>query len=309
MTYAPVALFVYNRPHHALRALASLQANPEAPESDLYVFSDGPRNAAEAVIKTRDAVRGFQGFKSVTVIERPTNLGLARSIITGVETLLRDHGRVIVVEDDLILSRDFLSYMNVALDKYADDANVYQISGYMFDVDLPVLAGDAFFLPLTTSWGWATWDRAWRAFDPDMTGLSTLEADVALRRRFDLDARYPYYDMLLRQRGGQVDSWAIRWYLSVFLRKGLVLYPRTSLVANGGMDGSGTHRGAGGDPQRTLMRHTINAWPDTVADSSVFEAVKSTVGDSSNRWRNAARAIGWRFRQALRGSDRLSGAK
>ncbi len=115
-----------------------------------------------------------------------------------------------------------------------------QVSGYMFPVDLDADT-DAVFLPFTTSWGWATWSRAWRRFDPQMSAFERLSADPALRRTFNLEGAYDYFDLLRRQKRGQVDSWAIRWYLSVFMQGGLTLYPVRSLVQNIGFDGSGTH--------------------------------------------------------------------
>ena len=176
----------------------------------------------------------------MTVVERSRNLGLANSIIEGVTRLCTERGRVIVVEDDLTVSRHFLEYMNQALDRYADDERVMQVSGYMFPVSLGTET-DALFLPLTTSWGWACWQRSWKKFDPGGSGREALSRDPSMRRRFNLDGAYDYAGMLDAQAAGKIDSWAIRWYLSVFLRGGLVLYPARTLVRNLGFDDSGTH--------------------------------------------------------------------
>lgn len=117
-----------------------------------------------------------------------------------------------------------------------------QISSHMFPVELKAET-DAIFLPFTTSWSWATWQRAWKHFDPEMSGYEILRKDRRLRHQFDLNGAYSYFTMLEAQRNGQIDSWAIRWYLSVFTQKGLTLYPVQSLVGNTGFDGSGTHCG------------------------------------------------------------------
>jgi len=111
---------------------------------------------------------------------------------------------------------------------------------------------DAVFLPFTTSWGWATWQRAWKNFDPEMSAFAEIASNGTLRRRFDLDGSYPYFSMLKKQKAGLIDSWAIRWYLSVFMRSGLALYPRQSLVQNEGFDGSGTHCGVSDENPATL---------------------------------------------------------
>jgi len=242
MTYAPIALFVYNRLVHTRQTVEALLQNELAKESDLIFFSDAPRSEAQAgaVYEVRHYIRQVDGFKSITIVERDSNLGLANSIIDGVTCLCNEYGRVIVLEDDLVVTPHFLDFMNRGLDKYENEQQVIQISGYMFPVELEI-GVDSLFLPLTTSWGWATWRRAWQLFDPDTKGYARVKADLALRKQFNLGGAYDYFSMLEAQLTGRVDSWAVRWQLSTFLFGGLTLYPRYSLVINTGFDGSGTH--------------------------------------------------------------------
>lgn len=239
---APIALFVYNRPSHTRQTIEALRENELAPESDLFIFSDAPKNenAIAAVGEVREYVRRVDGFRSVSVVERDRNLGLANSIIDGVTRLCQESGRAIVLEDDLVTSPFFLRYMNEALERYREESRVMQISGYMFPVELDS-AEDALFLPFMASWGWATWGRAWSLFDPSASAYEVLKKDWRLRRRFDLNGAYPYFRMLEMQLRGEVDSWAIRWYLSAFMKEGLALYPARTLVKNIGFDGSGVH--------------------------------------------------------------------
>jgi hypothetical protein len=247
MSAAPIAIFAYNRPVHFQRAVEALCRSSTAASSDLHVFSDGPktREAAAAVAQVRAFTRTIDKFASVTLHERERNLGLANSIIDGVTRVCEERGRVIVVEDDLLVAPHFLDYLNLALDRYADEPGVLQISGHMFPVDVPV-DEDAFFLPFVTSWGWATWARAWRLLDPEAKGYELLKTQPGMRDVFNMNGAYDYFGMLEKQQRGEIDSWAIRWNLSVFLQRGLVLYPRKSLVQNQGFDGSGVH--TKGDP-------------------------------------------------------------
>ena len=242
MTIAPIALFVYNRPAHTRQTIGALLKNELAGGSDLIIFSDAPKKpeAVEAVSEVREYIRTITGFRSVSIVERDRNWGLSNSIIDGVTRLCNEYGRVIVLEDDLVMSPHFLEYMNVALDSYREDERVMQISGHIFPVDITAET-DAVFLPMTTSWGWATWQRAWQHFDPAATGYEELKCDVKLRRQFNLDGAYDYFGMLELQLQGKIDSWAVRWHLSVFLRSGITLFPRKTLVENMGFDGSGTH--------------------------------------------------------------------
>jgi hypothetical protein len=275
MNRAPIALFVYNRPRHTRATLEALRANTLAPQSDLYVFSDGAAKpeAASGVAQVRESLRSIDGFKSVTVVERTSNMGLAASITEGLNGLCERHGRAIVVEDDLATSPHFLAYMNAALERYETDERVMQISGHMFAASLAT-ADDAIFLPFITSWGWATWARAWRHYDPLALQYPRLLEDPALRKRFDLDGHYPYFRMLQAQQHGKINSWAIRWYLSVFFRNGLALYPKKSLVRNLGFDGSGVNCAVSDFAQSELdPDFRVNVMPVAVETTAEIEAV------------------------------------
>jgi hypothetical protein len=242
-TPAPVVLFCYMRPEHLARTVESLRANPLAAQTHLQVYCDAARKPEHqaGVNAVRAFVATITGFASVRCVLREQNLGLARSIIDGVSTMLRQHDRVIVLEDDMVLSPHFLAYMNGALALYAADAQVASIHGYCYPVQqaLP----ETFFLRGADCWGWATWSRAWAHFEPDGARLLGELQRQGLTREFDLDGSYPYTAMLRGQIAGRNDSWAIRWHASCYLRGLLTLYPGRSLVVNIGNDASGTHCG------------------------------------------------------------------
>ena len=244
-TYAPILLFVYNRPEHLKQLIASLQANAEAAQSMLFIYTDAARNKAdeEQVNKVREVIRHIDGFTSIEVIERATNWGLARNIIGGVTEQIRRYGRVIVLEDDLVVAPYFLRFMNDALEAYKDEPQVGHIQACDFtqDASLP----DTFLIKFTGSWGWATWERAWQHFNPDGQALLNELEGLRLTRRFDFNGNYRFTRMLRRQVQGKNNSWAIRWNASLFLKDILSLNVGRSLVQNNGFDGSGTHCGGG----------------------------------------------------------------
>ena len=240
MTFTPIALFVYKRPEHTRKTLESLIENAEFSDSPLYVFCDGARHEKDIPLiqETRKVIRSYK-LENVTIIEREENMGLANSIIAGVTELCNKYGRVIVVEDDLYLSSYFLKYMNTALDTYEEYDEVMHIAGYMFPVrgQLP----DTFFYRATSCWGWGTWKRAWDKFEPDEYVLIKRLKNRKKRHEFDIQGSMKYCRMLILQAIGVNDSWAIRWYASVFLNNGLCLHPGKSLVNNIGHDDSGVH--------------------------------------------------------------------
>jgi len=242
--FAPVALFAYKRPDHLRQTLASLAANAEAPQTELHIFCDGPKNETDtaAVAQVRAIAASAQGFAHVQIHSRERNAGLARSIIDGVGRIVAEHGSVIVVEDDLIVSPHFLAYLNDGLRVYENDNEVASVHAYCYSTSrtLP----PTFFLRGADCWGWATWARAWRVFNPDAQQLLAELHSRSLTDEFDRHGAMPFTKMLSKQAEGGIDSWAIRWHASAFLAGMYTLYPGRSLVRNIGFDGSGTHAGA-----------------------------------------------------------------
>ena len=268
MNLAPVILFVYNRPDHTRQMVEALQKNELAKESDLFIFSDAPKKheIAEAVRKVRQYIHTINGFRSVSIVERDNNLGLANSVIDGVTRLCDKHGRVIVLEDDHITSPYFLRFMNEALEHYQNEPRVMQVSGYMFPLTLET-DKDTVFLRLTTSWGWGIWKRAWDKLDPFATRHKEIEKDRKLLYRFNLNGSYPYYKMLEAQLNGDIDSWAILFHYSVFIENGIVLHPKQSLISNIGFDDGGTHCGIDILQAQKITDFKVVKYPDKVAEN------------------------------------------
>lgn len=242
----PVAVFTYNRPAHTQRALAALAACRRANECVFYLYSDGAKNesALAEVNATRRVLREWAEVKGAQVIERPSNFGLAKSVVTGVSELCERYGRVVVIEDDLIVSPDFLSYMIDALDKYETTEQVMQVGGFTL-APPEKLDVDAFFLPVTTTWGWATWGRAWQHFSWKPADYELAMLDLTWNNLFNLNGTWAFSGMLEDRLSGKNDSWGILWWYAVSRCRGLVLYPAQSMVWNGGFDGTGIHCGDG----------------------------------------------------------------
>jgi len=280
---APVALFAFKRPRHVELALRSLMQNPELRDSPVHIYCDGPRDDADrdGVLAARSVVRELAP-KHAVIVERPVNLGLDRSVVAGVSELCERHGRVIVIEDDLEVAPDFLRYMNAALDRYAEDDQVMQVSGYQFPVAIEG-SGDAVLLPYTTSWGWATWARAWRHFDHGAVAYEGLRRDAAKRRAFDLDGCYPYFQMLTSNLKKAVPAWDVVFYLTVFTRRAMVLHPMRSKVVNHGFDGSGTTCGKYAVEQTSLKMDVKSiVFPTaSVINQEAYRAVKAYLRNES----------------------------
>jgi hypothetical protein len=243
MALSPIALFTYNRPDHTKKTVEALQQNKLSAGTDLFVFSDGPKEgiSEKEVQKVRKYLRTIQHFKSVNIIERNSNTGLSSNILQGVQQVVSTYEKIIVLEDDLLTSPYFLEYMNEGLNIYEEEEKVISIHGYVYPVSekLP----DTFFLRGADCWGWATWKRGWDLFEPDGSVLLNKLENSKQTEEFDFNRSYPYTQMLRDQISGRTNSWAVRWYASAFLQNKFTLYPGKSLVSNIGGDGSGTNTG------------------------------------------------------------------
>lgn len=263
---APVVLSVYARLAHTRRTVEALASNELAAETPLIVFADGSKGAADVrdVAQVRAYVRSLRGFASVEVHESQQNKGLADSIVQGVTAVVGEYGRAIVVEDDLVTSRFFLRYMNDALERYAHEERVMHVAAHMVDITAEGLP-ETFFLRQSSCWGWATWDRAWKYFSRDSRAMvEAFSADDI--RRFNLDGAYDYWGQLLANHRGELRTWAVYWYASIFRLNGLCLYPRQSLVQNIGFDGSGSNCGNEGKWSTTLQEQPLQQFPDALAE-------------------------------------------
>lgn len=274
--FAPIALFVYNRPEHTRRTLKFLKQNLLAEESRLFIFSDGAKNSGdeEKVNEVREIIKDVDGFKSIEVIERLVNFGLAASVIDGVSKLVNEYEKIIVFEDDLVTSPYTLQYFNDALTRYADEKKVMHIGAYMYPLNNHNLP-ETFFYRVATSWGWATWKRAWKEFEPDITVLMR-QFDKKAVYEFSVDGTMDFWRQMRQFKSGKNNSWAIRWYASIFLKKGLTLNPSQSLVNNIGHDGSGIHSGINDIYNVAINPKPVATFPEVIEEhAGAHEVIKS----------------------------------
>ena len=272
MSLAPIILFVYNRLDHTQRTVSALLENALAEDSELYIYADAARNAQAAaqVNALRDYLSSISGFKKIHIHLREENLGVDENIILGVTEVLGLHGKAIVLEDDLVTSPWFLTYMNEALDYYEHKHEVISIHGYVYPVAQTMK--EVFFLKGADCWGWATWRRGWELFEPDGMKLLDEIRDKGLESEFDFNNTYPYFEALKDQATGNTTCWDIRWYATAFLKDKLTLYPGRSLVENIGHDGSGTHCGDSNSHNVHLSPSHLNIKTDTVTDPVAYHA-------------------------------------
>jgi len=246
MSLAPIVLFAYDRPAHVKQTLESLRKNDLAQQSDLFVYIDGPKeNSSPERLKNIEAVTTIveevKWTKSITIVRAEKNKGLANSVMEGVSKVVKEFGKVIVVEDDVLLSPYFLQFMNDALDKYKDDAKVLSIGSWNYFCDEHAVK-DNFFYRFPDSIAWATFDRAWDLLEKDgEKALKSIEKKNKLDY-FNGQLKYPYFsNMLQMQIDGKISSWAIRWTATSILHDKLNFFPKQTLSKHMGFGAAATH--------------------------------------------------------------------
>ena len=264
---SPIALFAYNRPEKLRIAIESLANNELSGASDLYVFVDGPKSTKDTYL-IQDVIKiiqGAKGFKSINLHTSEMNLGLANSVRKGIDFVLSLAPTVVVIEDDLIMAPSFLQYVNDGLSRFKNDNRVASIQGYQYPIMPPLQ--NAVALRGADCWGWATWKNRWQSSIFDAKILYEQIELQNLQHEFDLSGTMPYTQMLKDQIDGKIDSWAICWHASMFIKGYVSLYPAESLVINNGHDGKGTHGNKSRMFDTKLGFWSIkDSWPNPVED-------------------------------------------
>jgi len=240
---APIVLFVYNRIIHIKKTVDALKKNDLASNSHVILFSDGAKSETEmnSVKDVREFIKTIKGFKSINIIEREKNFGLAASVIEGVNHVLNLYDRVIVIEDDVITAPSFLSFINKSLEYYQQNKSIFSVSGYPYPIEIPSLYNkDVFISYRASSWGWGTWKDRWEKVDWEVKDFNRFISDKEAQKLFNR-AGEDSTPMLKAQMLGEIDSWAIRWGYSHFKNNAYCLLPTKPLCKNIGTDNSGTH--------------------------------------------------------------------
>ena len=271
---APIIVFCYNRPWHVEQTLEALSRNELADQSVLYIYCDGPKVDAsdemqQRIAEVRQVVRKRQWCKEVHIVEAMKNKGLANSIIDGVTDVVNRHGKVFVLEDDLVSSPYMLKFVNQALDYYHDYAGVFSIS-----VNRPPLSKmqipedydyDVFACLRSFSTGWGTWKDRWNKVDWSMKDFDSNKKNPHMLRALNRKGE-DFVSMMQMQEDGLIDSWAVRFCFAHFKHHAVAILPCKSYVTNIGFDGTGTHSG-------TVLNVYENDLSQSVANPRMLDIV------------------------------------
>lgn len=241
---APICLFTYNRLNETKLTIEALKNNYLAKDSELFIFSDGAKNKQDIkdVIKVRAYIKTIIGFKKVAIIESEENKGLANSIINGVTKIIDKYSKVIVLEDDLQTTPNFLDFMNKALSYYYRDKNIYAVNGYSLFISSLCKQDSIYFHKRACSWGWGTWDDRWNKEIFDKTVIrNKISEDKKILKKFEKEFGADVSRMLIDNLKEKNNSWYIRWIFYNFIKQKSSVFSSFSKVENIGFISNATN--------------------------------------------------------------------
>ena len=293
---APIVYFAFNRPLHTQRTLQAISECRHAENTALYIYIDGPQEGAnETTLNNINEVKKIAEQKKwcgeVQIIAAEKNKGLFKSIVQGITETVNKHGRVIVIEDDVLVFPGFLNYMNTALDLYENNPEVMHVSAFTKAefTNVP-LQESTFFYNHTTCWGWATWKRAWDKFTPDASAIKKACAQKGNLYYLNLDGTFEMFWGLKAIADGKFQSWNTLWHSVVFLNDGLCLHPARSLVNNIGHDGSGTNC-------ESDERFVIN---EVLQDDIIITPIPLVENKTIRNYNTQMHSLGYRLKFAIK---------
>jgi hypothetical protein len=277
-TLPPVALFLFNRPDLTQQVFGAIRA---AQPPRLLLVADGPRRPGEkaACDASRAIAHAVDWECEVLTDFSEVNLGCKRRISSGLDWVFRTCEEAIILEDDCLPSPSFFPYCRDLLDHYRNDARVSLIGGTNL---LPGSGTASYsFSRYGSIWGWASWRRAWRAYDVDMKTWPAFRDAGLLRAAFPDPEECRYWTASFdAMYAKSIDTWDYQWFFTRLSQSGLSAVPRVNLVSNLGFRGDATHTGAFNARTANVERgelacieHPAFVVPDTDADRRLFDHI------------------------------------
>ena len=238
----PVAFFLYKRPKRTRRVFERIRgARPKR----LFLIADGPRTAEDrpGCDQARAIVDQIDWSCEVTRDFADQNLGLKHRIPSGIDGVLREVERAIVLEDDCLPDPAFFRYCDELLARYAEDDRVMHVSGSQLLRPAPSREASYHFSRYVHIWGWATWRRAWRHFDLELRDWHELDRrarERRLRAMFSTESERRYWRYVW-DNSQEIENWDAQWSYAVLAREGLAANPNSNLISNIGFGGEATN--------------------------------------------------------------------
>lgn len=238
--YAPVVMIAYNRPDLIRWTMNNVALADGAANHEIFMFIDGPRNEDDELKQELiySSVISYQArLPRLKVIRRGRNYGCRGNIVDAISQIISKYGRAIIVEDDILVSRTFLDYMDEALSFYENDKRIWSINAYQSPVlqipsDYP---HDVYLNPVNMCWGWGTWADRWGQVDFDLKDWGAMRNDPDMIMKLNKAGRH-LRGMIERQYAGQLKTWDVQCAYHVVKNGLMSIEPKYQLSKNIGFN-------------------------------------------------------------------------
>jgi hypothetical protein len=272
----PILLCIYNRPQVTARTFAEIAKRKP---KHLLIAGDGPRmdrpTDFEQVELARQVVRDVDWDCNLQACFLNENLGCRKQMARAISWGFSQFEQMIILEDDCLPDPSFFSFCQQLLERYASRHEVMTIAG-INHLNLPG-TNDYRFSKYPFIWGWASWRRAWRHYDLEMSQWRSPEVQANVLSRFtESPSEQEYWHQIFEaQSQGKIDTWDYSWTFASWLNQGLTIVPRDNLVSNIGFGLAATHTVDGSSqlanfPTRTL---TLSNHPDSIRQDKEWDRV------------------------------------
>lgn len=238
-------IFTYNRPDCLEKCIVGLKANTEYDSIHKFFFIDGPKdiNDKKKQLTIKKILNKFKD-KSTHILYSKKNHGLKKSIINGINYVLKKKKSAIIIEDDIVVGRFFLNFIINSLKLTKNKNKIFSISGYSYPHKIKGISKNYYFLGRSSSWGWAIHKKNWNKIIFDKEKVKSIlvnDKSNKLKKKFTYIGGENFYKMLKYSLNSKISSWAVYLVFTQIFYNKLTLYPRFSLTKNIGHDGSGTN--------------------------------------------------------------------
>lgn len=279
MNSLSIAYIIFNRPRHTRETFEAIRAQRPG---RLFIIADGPRTDHPTDIERCKAVRQIvENIDWPCEVHREyseSNLGLKRRISSGLDWVFGLTETAIILEDDCLPHPDFFIFCQMLLERYKEDERIWVITGNNYQNGKSRGEASYYFSKFGHCWGWASWRRAWKNFDGDLTFWPQWKGSEDFRKKMPdpFEQRY-WIDILDRVYKGEINSWAYPWLATLWYHGALTATPRVNLVTNIGIGPDSTHTHALEDEPGTPVlplgniTHPSKIEQSLIADQYIFD--------------------------------------
>jgi GT2 family glycosyltransferase len=277
--HTPVVFLIFNRPDTTERVFEAIRA---ARPPKLLIVADGPRpdrpEDVEKCQSARSVMRRVDWECEVSTCIADVNLGCMARVSTGLAWAFNHVEEAIILEDDCLPHPRFFRFCEKMLAYYRNDERVMMITGTNYLLDALETEESYCFSRYFAVWGWASWRRAWRCYDGDMTGWREMKRQEQLKSFYSQDYMRRHvagmFDAAFEHR---INSWAIRWFYACLFNNGLCVVPRVNLISNIGIEGAHSSKVTSNhlfpvfDMDTENLKHPDYVMPNRLYDDRFFE--------------------------------------